>query len=790
MLRNFSRILENISDVITVVHDAVVSYQNASIQKQLGYKPEDLIEQSIFQWIHPNDIPKLEIIFAQIIETPSLTPSLEIRWLHQQGSWHLYESTCQSFFDELGKIFIVITSRDLSERQQQEVNLKQRARLSNLAGEIGIALGKSNSLPQILNHCTRAMLEHLEMTFAGIWILNRATRLLELQAFAGEQPPTADFADRVPLGIMMVGFIGQYKVPYISKVATSMNTMLTEDVSKEMDKVVAVAGYPLMVENNLVGVLALCSNEPITEDIRELLGWVVNAIAIGIDRARYSTNREALLLRLTKQIRNSLDVNTILETAVQEIQTLLQVDRCLFAWYREGKNKSNSSSYLSNISAKRGRFWQVVKEAKNEKLPSLVGNYLIGNAGAFTEKLLNLEMLKLDDVNSFKEPLMRDFLKKAGFTSILATPLQTISGEIGVVCCGMVVNENNQKSHIWRDNEIELLKAVTDQLAIALDQAELYSQSQKSAEIAQAKAQQLTEALRQLQTTQTQLVQTEKMSSLGQMIAGIAHEINNPLSFISGNISYAIEYTTTVLHLLKLYQDAYSNPIEEIERIYEEVDINFITEDLAKLMLSMKVGTERIDQIVKSLRNFSRVDEADKKPVDIHEGLDNTLLLLQHRFKAHGKKAAITLIKDYGKVPLVECYAGQLNQVFMNILSNAIDALENNPEPQIIKITTRIGSEEENNLTEEEIENNNDLNAPQYMIIRISDNGPGMPEEVKNHSFDPFFTTKPVGKGTGLGLSIAHHIVVEKHRGILKCISEVGLGTEFSIKIPLQFSGT
>jgi signal transduction histidine kinase len=148
------------------------------------------------------------------------------------------------------------------------------------------------------------------------------------------------------------------------------------------------------------------------------------------------------------------------------------------------------------------------------------------------------------------------------------------------------------------------------------------------------------------------------------------------------------------------------------------------------------------------------------------------------------------LIKDYGKVPLVECYAGQLNQVFMNILSNAIDALENNPEPQIIKITTRIGSEEENNLTEEEIENNNDLNAPQYMIIRISDNGPGMPEEVKNHSFDPFFTTKPVGKGTGLGLSIAHHIVVEKHRGILKCISEVGLGTEFSIKIPLQFSGT
>jgi PAS domain S-box-containing protein len=790
MLRNFSRILENISDVITVVHDAVISYQNASIQKQLGYKPEELIGGKIFPLIHPSDIPKLELIFAQIIENPSLTPSLEIRWLHQQGSWHLYESTFQSFFDDQGKNFIVLTSRDLSERQQQEVNLKQRARLSNLAGEIGIALGKSNSLPQILNHCTRAMLEHLEMTFAGIWILNRATRLLELQAFAGEQPPTADFADRVPLGIMMVGFIGQYKVPYISKVTTSINTILAEDVSKEMEKVVAVAGYPLMVENNLVGVLALCSNEPITEEIRELLGWVVNAIAIGIDRARYSTNREALLLRLTKQIRNSLDVNTILETAVQEIQSLLQVDRCLFAWYREGKKNSNSSANLSNKSANRGRFWQVVKEAKNEKLPSLVGNYLIGNAGAFTEKLLNLEMLKLDDVNSLTEPQMREFLKNAGFTSILATPLQTISGEIGVVCCGMVVNENNHKSHIWRDNEIELLKAVTDQLAIALDQAELYSQAQKSAEIAQAKAQQLTDTLHQLQTTQTQLVQTEKMSSLGQMIAGIAHEINNPLSFISGNIAYAIEYTTTVLHLLKLYQDAYPNPIEEIERIYEEVDINFITEDLAKLMLSMKVGTERIDQIVKSLRNFSRVDEADKKPVDIHEGLENTLLLLQHRFKAHGKKAAITLIKDYGKVPLVECYAGQLNQVFMNILSNAIDALENNPEPQIITITTRIGSEEENNLTEEETENNNDLNAPQYMIIRISDNGPGMPEEVKNHSFDPFFTTKPVGKGTGLGLSIAHHIVVEKHRGILKCISEVGLGTEFSIKIPLQFSGT
>lgn len=293
---------------------------------------------------------------------------------------------------------------------------------------------------------------------------------------------------------------------------------------------------------------------------------------------------------------------------------------------------------------------------------------------------------------------------------------------------------------------------------------------------AQQQTQQLEQTLLKLQKTQAQLIQTEKMSSLGQLVACVAHEINNPVNFIHGNVNYASEYVQTLLNLAQLCSKYESDLVPEIQEQLSEIDLDFLLEDLPKLLSSMTIGTNRIQQIVLSLRNFSRVDEPEMKPVDIHEGIDSTLLILHNRLKAKPSCEEIQIIKEYGKLPLVECYAGQLNQVFMNIISNAIDALESHEKQQ-----TFVEVEAINTITIYTY-----VKDEKYISIHISDNGPGMPQEVQNHIFDPFFTTKPVGKGTGIGLSISHQIISEKHHGTIQCRSETGRGTEFYIEIPIR----
>ncbi|MBW4686155.1 MAG: HAMP domain-containing protein [Komarekiella atlantica HA4396-MV6] len=279
------------------------------------------------------------------------------------------------------------------------------------------------------------------------------------------------------------------------------------------------------------------------------------------------------------------------------------------------------------------------------------------------------------------------------------------------------------------------------------------------------RTQELQQILQDLKETQGQLIQTEKMSSLGQMVAGIAHEINNPVNFIYGNIQCTNDYTQDLLNLVNLYQQQYPEPVWKIEEKIEEIDLNFINKDLPSLLSSMKMGAQRIREIVLSLRNFSRLDEADMKDVDIHEGIDNTLLILNHRFHSE-----IEVIKKYGDLPLVECYPAQLNQVFMNILSNAIDVLldhkgQSDKNKQIIINTLKIDDS--------------------FIQVGIKDNGFGIPQEIKNKLFDPFFTTKPVGKGTGLGLSICYQIV-DKHKGKIEVTSELEQGTEFVIVLPIK----
>ncbi|MEG3850931.1 PAS domain S-box protein [Microcoleus sp. herbarium19] len=288
-------------------------------------------------------------------------------------------------------------------------------------------------------------------------------------------------------------------------------------------------------------------------------------------------------------------------------------------------------------------------------------------------------------------------------------------------------------------------------------------------------AAQLAAALEELKATHSQLIQSEKMSSLGLLIAGVAHEINNPVSFIHGNLTYLKDYTQDLLHLLELYQQHYPNPVAEIQQEIENNDLDFLAEDLPKIMSSMSIGVERICQIVQSLRNFSRHDDSQMKPVNLHEGIDSTLLILNHRLKGNGEMPPILIVKQYGDLPPVECFAGPINQVFMNILSNAIDAIDDgnsrrtfqeiSDNPSLIAICTKV--------------------VGNFVEIKIADSGPGITEEVKQRIFDTFFTTKPVGKGTGMGLSISYQIIVEKHKGQLYCTSEAGKGTEFTIEMPI-----
>jgi signal transduction histidine kinase len=301
------------------------------------------------------------------------------------------------------------------------------------------------------------------------------------------------------------------------------------------------------------------------------------------------------------------------------------------------------------------------------------------------------------------------------------------------------------------------------------------------------------QAYQALQQTQAQLIQTEKMSSLGQLVAGMAHEINNPINFIYGNLLHTNNYTQDLLKLIELYDAKYGNSDAEICEFREEIDMDFLVGDLQKMLDSMNMGAERIREIVLSLRNFSRLDEAEMKRVNVHDGIDSTLLILQNRIKTTSTHPGIEIVKQYSDLPLLECYAGQLNQVFMNIISNAIDALdrfnEGRSPAEIAANPATITIQTELLQPSDAADSRNDL-MPQVtvptIVIRIRDNGAGISPEHLSKLFDPFFTTKPVGKGTGLGLSISYQIVVEKHHGILRCTSEPGQGAEFWIQIPVQ----
>jgi PAS domain S-box-containing protein len=492
----------------------------------------------------------------------------------------------------------------------------------------------------------------------------------------------------------------------------------------------------------------------------DLLTSLASQVAIAIqqsqlyEQAQYQAKREQVLNQLTQAIRHSLDLETIFSTATQEIEKLLQVDRTHIIQYVAEQN-----------------LWQIVAEScQGVCFPKGLGVEIPDENNEIAQRLKQLEVIRIDDSHNFQGNIDLNTAQRFPGAWLLV-PLRSGSSVWGAL--GLVREAGPYR---WRDAEVELMGRVADQLAIALQQAELYQQSRSATEQARTQAQQLKRTLIELQKTQAHLVQSEKMSSLGQLVAGVAHEINNPVSFIYGNLIHAREYTQDILGLLELYQEQYSSPTPEIQSEIEAIDLEFLMGDLPKLMDSMQVGAERICEIVSALRNFSRLAEAEMKAVDLHDGLDSTLMILHNRLKASGGHPEIQVIREYGHLPKVECYAGQLNQVFMNLLSNAIDAIDEHNQtrsPEHIKAypsAIRIQTE---------------LRSSTHVVIRIIDNGPGMSENVQARLFDPFFTTKPVGTGTGLGLSISYQIVVEKHGGQLHCHSQLGKGTEFVIEIPV-----
>ena len=497
-----------------------------------------------------------------------------------------------------------------------------------------------------------------------------------------------------------------------------------------------------------------------------------------------------VLTRVRDQIRSTLDLKTILQTIVREVRVLLDTDRTVIYQFTAG------SEGEVVVEAVRGE-WQSILGTKSPQECFPEGSDCFYRAG----RVRAINDIDTEDLT----PCHREFLANLQVRGSLIVPMIAKDAQ----CWGLLIAHECSGPRVWPTAEQELLQNLASQAAIAIHQAELYQESLNAATADRAKAEQLAKTVTELHNTQAQLIQTEKMSSLGQLVAGVAHEINNPVNFIYGNLSHASEYSKDLLCLVELYRQNYPNPNPEISECCEAIDLEFLAADLPKILGSMKVGVERIRQLVVSLRNFSRLDQAQKKGVDIHEGIDSTLLILQHRIKAQSDRATVEILKEYGNLPLVECYASSLNQVFMNLISNAVDALEMGQIDRVVNVHALGASAAVTYLSSQQLDVGTvdikvnterlipDLPSPcirirtelideKTVVICIADNGHGIPKELISHIFNPFFTTKPVGRGTGLGLSISYQIVVEKHQGVLKCVSVPGQGTEFWIEIPLN----
>jgi hypothetical protein len=482
--------------------------------------------------------------------------------------------------------------------------------------------------------------------------------------------------------------------------------------------------------------------------------------------------QQTALSHIVAKIRDSLDLTTVFRTTTEEVRHLLNVDRVVvYQFEPDWSGKFVAESIAEG--------WVALLE-KQLDTPTLQDN--ISECSVKTLDSLSMQSVDtyLQDTQGgqYRQGVAQRVVNdiyQAGFSPCYLQVLEFYQARAyiivpivqGEALWGLLAAYQNSGARDWEERDVMLMRQISLQLGVALQQSEYLSEIQNQ-------SQQLANTVEELKQTQTQLIHSEKMSSLGQLVAGIAHEVNNPINFIYGNLIPLEEYVCTLLDILNAYQHHYPEPAPDLRQQLEKSDLSYIREDIPKLCASMRIGTDRIRGIVQSLRNFSRLDEAEIKSVELHEGLESTLLILQHRLKSGA--AGIQIEKHYGNLPSIECYAGQLNQVFMNLISNAIDelltAVTENDRSSIIAPTITITTDY----------------ADDWITVSVRDNGRGISPIDQAKLFDPFFTTKPIGQGTGLGLSISYQIV-EKHKGHLLCHSQPGEGTEFIVKLPVKQKG-
>ncbi len=652
------------------------------------------------------------------------------------------------------------------------VQMQQQVQLSNLLNEINNEIRSTLDIEQILTSACRLLGQALECSRVSILVKESSkekTLVTRGEYNAGDYPiqlgMKVPITDNPHLTAVVSGQESLALTKFLDFPGLNEQTRQIAE-ALEIKSMLAVATRYQGEVNGIIGLHQCDREREWTDWERQLLEGVASQLAIAINQAKlYSKTRrqaekESLLRLIGNQIRSTLDLGTILQTAVREVRQLLQCDRVIMYQFEDN--------------------WQgkVVVEDMTVPWPSILGNMGADKCfrGDYADLYQQGRVKAINDIfNAGLEPCHVDFLDSLQVKANLIVPIVTSRSEENSLSTaensnlkfpgklwGLLIAHECGDTRNWELQETELLSQLADQMAIAIQQAELYSQVREAAVKSQAQTQQLQAAMQELRSTQQQLIQTEKMSGLGQMVAGIAHEINNANNFIHANLFHAQEYFKVLNEALEQAGNACPEAAAAVVRINEELELDYIREDFGKLLNSMREGSGRIRSIVTTLRSFSRLDHAEFKAVDLHEGLESSLLMLQNKLKT-----IIKIDKQYGSLPRIKCHAGQINQVFYNLIDNALDAIDSTGQPG--ELTIRSWQSE-----------------PNWLTISVRDTGNGIPAEIQDKIFDPFFTTKPVGKGTGLGLSVCYQVIVQAHGGRIRCVSEVGAGTELIVELPLK----